>query len=93
MIHDNTYLFFAWLLLDGSAFLFLGPSGTGVSRGLLAFAFVALLPKTLLMARSMGTPPFATFSTLRLFCGGLLVAVVEMPNPTLLSAAFRDLLL
>ena len=67
-----TYLFLDWPLPEGRAFLFLGASGAGVARGLVVFAFGAVLPKTALMARSaVAVAPLVGFSTLRRFCGGL----------------------
>ena len=99
-----TNLFLAWLLEVGSAFRFLlaAVSGAGVSLGLVVFGFAAVLPKTLLIARSIGAPPFVVlgFSTLRLLEGALadVGAAGEMPRPTGAAAsaaaaagALRDL--
>ena len=86
----HTYLFLDWPLPEGRAFLFLGASGAGVARGLVVFAFGAVLPKTALMARSaVAVAPLVGFSTLRRFGGGLplLFAAVEIPRPTLAVSA------
>ena len=100
MHSQGTNLFFAALLDVGKAFRFLGGSdvGAGVARGLDVFAFVVLLPNTLLMARSAACPLFDAllFSTFRRLDGGLplVVAAPEMPRPTgaaAASAVFRDL--
>ena len=98
-----TDLFLAWVLEVGKAFLFLlaaVPSGAGVSLGLVVLGFEALLPKTLLIARSIGAPPFVLFSTLRLLGAGLPLTggvAGEIPKPTgpadSAAGAFRDLLL
>ena len=92
---NETYFFLLdWPLPVGRALRFLGPSGAGVPRGLLVLALGAAFPNTLLIARSMGSPPFVVFSTLRRFGGGFPLAVApEMPRPTLASAGFLDLLL
>lgn len=94
-----TNLFLDWLLDVGSALRFLlGPSGPGVSRGLVVLGFEALGPNTVLIALSVAAPPppLALFSTLRRFGAGLPLEppAVDMPSPTpaeLSAAGFRDL--
>ena len=80
-----TYPFLDWPVEVGRALRFFAGSGTGVSRGLAeGFALGALLPKTVLIARSVGTVPLTTFSTLRRFAVGLPLAgdAVVIPRPT-----------
>lgn len=86
------FLFLGWLPPVGSALRFLAwLSGAGVPRGLDVLGLVILLPKTPLIARSMGTPLLVLvlllvllgFSTFRLLGAGVpLVGVaLAMPRP------------
>lgn len=84
----TTDLFLGCPVELGSALRFFGAgcSGAGVARGLsdgLAFEFLPF-ENTPAIARSVGVPPLAGFSTLRLFGAGVLLAVVcpMIPKPT-----------
>lgn len=93
------FFFLVWPFEDdvGSGFRFLDAgSGAGEFRGLVVFAFWALPPSAVVIARSVGVVPLTVFSTLRRLGGGLPLVVdigVVMPRPTLarVSAVFRDL--